>query len=130
MKIDRSRARKSTTDIPTECIQLIERLQQCSYSELLDELSAITSWTYGKCELLHWAPVLDIFDKILGSAAEASIGNKWALRCENYGEKVSKFIILWNKKICIMMFCFILKCFQCGFLSFFLSIFSWQLSLN
>lgn len=88
MKIDRSRVRKSTSEVPAECQQLIERLQQCSRTELLDELSKINSWTFGKCELLHWAQVLDIFDAILGGAAEKNEDNKWALKCDSFCEKV------------------------------------------
>ncbi|XP_066247369.1 E3 ubiquitin-protein ligase HUWE1 isoform X2 [Euwallacea similis] len=98
MKIDRSRVRKSTSDVPIECIHLIERLQQCTSTELLEELSTITSWTYGKCELLHWATVLDIFDKILGQAAEKSEDNKWALKCDSYSGK-DKLLL-----ICILRF--------------------------
>lgn len=89
MKIDRSRVRKSTSEVPLECQQLIERLQQCSRTELLDELSRIHSWTFGKCELLHWAQVLDVFDRILGTAAERSEDNKWVLKCDTYNEQVS-----------------------------------------
>lgn len=82
MRIDKTRVRKSTSDIPFECQQLIERLQACSRTELLDELSKINTWTFGKCELLHWASVLDVFDKILGEAAKRSDDNKWALHCD------------------------------------------------
>lgn len=92
MKIDRSRVRKSTSEVPVECQQLIERLQQCSRTELLDELSKIHSWTFGKCELLHWAQVLDIFDKILGEAAERNPDNKWILKCDTYNEPVSSYL--------------------------------------
>lgn len=98
MKIDRSRVRKSTSEVPLECQQLIERLQQCSRTELLDELSRINSWTFGKCELLHWAQVLDVFDKILGSAAERSEENKWVLKCDTYNEQDFQLLI------CILRF--------------------------
>lgn len=89
MKIDRSRVRKSTSDVPIECLQLIYRLQQCSRTELLEELSKIHSWTFGKCELLHWAQVLDIFDRILLNAAERNEDNIWALKCDSFSGKVS-----------------------------------------
>ncbi|RZB39554.1 DUF913, HECT, DUF908 and/or WWE domain containing protein [Asbolus verrucosus] len=97
MKIDRSRVRKSTSDVPIECQQLIERLQACSRTELLEELSKINTWTFGKCELLHWALVLDVFDKILGEAGRKSFENKWALNCDthynstNWGGKENGF---------------------------------------
>ncbi|XP_056645575.1 E3 ubiquitin-protein ligase HUWE1 isoform X1 [Diorhabda sublineata] len=93
MKIDRSRVRKSTSEVPLECQQLIERLQQCSRTELLDELSRIHSWTFGKCELLHWAQVLDIFDRILGQAAERNEENKWILKCDTYNEQDFQLLI-------------------------------------
>lgn len=82
MRIDKSRVRKSTSEVPLECQQLIERLQACSRTELLEELSKINTWTFGKCELLHWAQVLDVFDKILGDAAKRSEDNAWALDCD------------------------------------------------
>nr|CAI5859678.1 unnamed protein product [Callosobruchus analis] len=94
MKIDRSRVRKSTSDVPLECQQLIERLQNCSRTELLDELSRIHTWTFGKCELLHWASVLDIFDKILGQAAERAVENKYILKCDTYNEQVCTYFLL------------------------------------
>ncbi|KAJ8914753.1 hypothetical protein NQ315_013256 [Exocentrus adspersus] len=98
MKIDRSRVRKVTSEVPLECQQLIERLQQCSRTELLDELSKIHSWTFGKCELLRWAQVLDVFDRILGAAAERSEDNKWVLKCDTYNEQDFQLLI------CILRF--------------------------
>ncbi|XP_050313082.1 E3 ubiquitin-protein ligase HUWE1 isoform X3 [Anthonomus grandis grandis] len=98
MKIDRSRVRKSTSEVPVECQQLIDRLQQCSRTELLEELSKINTWTFGKCELLHWAQVLDIFDRILGSAAEKCEDCPWALKCDSYSGKDKMLLI------CILRF--------------------------
>jgi E3 ubiquitin-protein ligase HUWE1 len=95
MKIDRSRVRKSTSDVPIECQQLIERLQACSRTELLEELSKINTWTFGKCELLHWALVLDVFDKILGEAGRKSFENKWALNCDTHYNSTEKKLLLW-----------------------------------
>ncbi|EFA10984.1 E3 ubiquitin-protein ligase HUWE1 [Tribolium castaneum] len=95
MKIDRSRVRKSTSDVPIECQQLIERLQACSRTELLEELSKINTWTFGKCELLHWALVLDVFDKILGEAGRKSFENKWALKCDTHYNSTEKKLLLW-----------------------------------
>lgn len=89
MKIDKSRLRKSSSEIPAECHQLIDRLCACSRIELLDELLKINTWTFGKCELYHWAAVLDIFDVILEEAATPSPENKWALYCDtNYNTTV------------------------------------------
>ncbi|XP_028140389.1 E3 ubiquitin-protein ligase HUWE1 isoform X3 [Diabrotica virgifera virgifera] len=93
MKIDRSRVRKSTSEVPLECQELIDRLQQCSRTELLEELSKIQSWTFGKCELLHWAQILDVFDRILGQAAERNDENKWVLECDTYDEQEFKLLI-------------------------------------
>ncbi|CAH0561864.1 unnamed protein product [Brassicogethes aeneus] len=95
MRIDKSRVRKSTSEVPLECQQLIERLQACSRTELLEELSKINTWTFGKCELLHWAQVLDVFDKILGDAAKFSDENKWALDCDTKYNSTDKKLLLW-----------------------------------
>lgn len=89
MKIDRTRLRKGTSEIPPECQSLIDRLRQCSRTELLEELSKINTWTFGKCELYHWIGVLDIFDSILEEATQATPDNKWALYCDtNYDTSV------------------------------------------
>lgn len=92
MKIDRSRLRKSSSEVPPECQALIDRLCACSREELLDELSKINTWTFGKCELYHWTTVLDIFDDILQEAATPEDDNKWALCCDiHYNHRVSCF---------------------------------------
>lgn len=89
MKIDRTRLRKSSSEIPPECQALIDRLCVCSRTELLDELRKINTWTFGKCELYHWTSVLDNFDMILEEAATPAIENKWALYCDtNYNNTV------------------------------------------
>lgn len=90
MKIDKSRLRKSSSEVPPECQALIDRLCACSREELLDELSKINTWTFGKCELYHWTTVLDIFDDILQEAATPEEDNKWALYCDIfYNNRVS-----------------------------------------
>lgn len=90
MKIDRSRLRKSSSEVPPECQALIDRLCACSRDELLDELSKINTWTFGKCELYHWTTVLDIFDDILEEAATPEEDSKWALNCDiHYNQRVS-----------------------------------------
>ncbi|KAF5283384.1 hypothetical protein FQA39_LY04760 [Lamprigera yunnana] len=95
MKIDRSRLRKGTSEIPTECQALIERLRQCSRIGLLEELSKINTWTFGKCELYHWIGVLDGFDSILEEAAESAAYNKWALYCDTNYDIAEKKLLLW-----------------------------------
>ncbi|KAK4872231.1 hypothetical protein RN001_016355 [Aquatica leii] len=96
MKIDRSRLRKGTSEIPSECQALIERLRQCSRAGLLDELSKISTWTFGKCELYHWIGVLDVFDSILEEATESAPDNKWALFCDTNYDSSEKKLLLWS----------------------------------
>lgn len=58
---------------PNDCKQLIEKLKSCvDNDELLSEICAIKSWNTGKCELYHWADVLDRFNAILESACARS----------------------------------------------------------
>ena len=58
---------------PNDCKQLIEKLKSCvDNDELLNEICAIKSWNTGKCELYHWADVLDRFNAILESACARS----------------------------------------------------------
>lgn len=106
MKIDRSRLKKSTSEVvsvtaisplwlvshspllfccllqPIECQALIEKLRSCSPAELLEELKRIDSWTFGKCELYHWIDILDICDAILEEAAMRAGENTWTLACD------------------------------------------------
>lgn len=85
MKIDKSRVRKGSSEIPPDCQALIDKLRNCPRAELLRELSEVSTWTFGKCELYHWMNVLDTFDTILEEAAKASESNSWALHCDtNY----------------------------------------------
>ena len=96
MKIDHSRLRKSSSEPPLECKVLIERLKKCNRTELLDELSKISTWTFGKCELGHWREVLTIFDTILDEAVNSVGDNKWALNCDvSYSSSVSTYI-MWH----------------------------------
>lgn len=82
MKVDRSRLKKSTSEVPIECQNLIDRLRPCGRAELLEELTQVETWTFGKCELYHWIDILDIFDTILEWAAESVPSNRWALACD------------------------------------------------
>lgn len=81
MKVDTSRLKKGTSEVPTECQTLIDKLRSCSMDELLEELRKIDTWTFGKSELYHWIDVLDIFDGILEEATK-QIGNDWFLACD------------------------------------------------
>lgn len=81
MKVDTSRLKKGTSEVPTECQTLIDKLRSCSMDELLDELRKVDTWTFGKSELYHWIDVLDIFDGILEEATK-QIGNDWFLACD------------------------------------------------
>jgi E3 ubiquitin-protein ligase HUWE1 len=50
---------------------------------LLAEICSIKSWNIGKCELYHWADVLDKCDAILeASAAKTSDISSWQLACD------------------------------------------------
>ncbi|XP_064606987.1 E3 ubiquitin-protein ligase HUWE1-like isoform X3 [Liolophura sinensis] len=84
MKIDRTKLKKSSTEVPADCKVLIDKLKECSNSEskLYRELRQIQAWTYGKCELYHWADVLDIFDDVLDKACRKEKDNKWTLACD------------------------------------------------
>lgn len=82
MKVDQSRLKKGTSEVPPECQQLIDKLRTCSSYELLCELSKIETWTYGKSELYHWIDVLDIFDGIMEEACKICDGLDWCLACD------------------------------------------------
>ncbi|XP_071495531.1 E3 ubiquitin-protein ligase HUWE1-like [Diadema antillarum] len=81
MKIDRSKLKKSTSEVPFDCQALIERLK--TSPDLLAELQGIKSWNYGKCELYHWVDVLDRFDGILEEGCAASPDQLWRLSCDH-----------------------------------------------
>ncbi|KAL7044451.1 hypothetical protein ACKWTF_001914 [Chironomus riparius] len=68
MKVDTSRLKKGTSEVPPECQNLIDKLKSCNRNELIEELAKIETWTFGKCELFHWIDILDIFDEILEEA--------------------------------------------------------------
>ncbi|KAJ1530610.1 hypothetical protein ONE63_005490 [Megalurothrips usitatus] len=95
MKIDRSRLKKSTSEVPIECQALIEKLRSCSPAELLEELKRIDSWTFGKCELYHWIDILDICDGILEEAAMRAGENTWTLACDLPHKSELKELLLW-----------------------------------
>ncbi|XP_058791372.1 E3 ubiquitin-protein ligase HUWE1 isoform X2 [Phymastichus coffea] len=95
MKIDRSRLKKCTSEVPAECQALITKLRSCSHTELLEELKQIDAWTFGKCELFHWIDVLDLSDSILEEAAAKSPDNPWELACDLPQNREAKELLLW-----------------------------------
>ncbi|KAL6427463.1 hypothetical protein ACFW04_008764 [Cataglyphis niger] len=95
MKIDRSRLKKCTSEVPAECQVLISKLRSCSHAELLEELKQIDAWTFGKCELFHWIDVLDLSDSILEEAAAKSPDNPWELACDLPQNREAKELLLW-----------------------------------
>lgn len=93
MKVDTSRLKKGTSEVPVECQVLIDKLRSCSMDELLEELQQIDSWTFGKSELYHWIDVLDIFDSILEDATK-QIGPDWFLACdERFSQEKCKLLL-------------------------------------
>ena len=103
MKIDRSKLKKSSSEVPSDCQALIERLTSSANdkTDFLKVLKSIETWTYGKCELLHWVDVLDVCDEILESATRpakppASDGDvSWALAVD-CGDQTMKDLVLWT----------------------------------
>ena len=103
MKIDRSKLKKSSSEVPSDCQALIERLNSSAAdkSAFLRVLQSIETWTYGKCELLHWVDVLDVCDEILEAATrpakppatEADVS--WALAVD-CGDQTMKDLVLWT----------------------------------
>ncbi|XP_065351363.1 E3 ubiquitin-protein ligase HUWE1 isoform X4 [Cloeon dipterum] len=84
MKIDRSKLKKSPSEVPLECRQLIQTLRSCKDdNELLQELRKIESWTFGKCELFHWTDILDICDTVLERATTRPKPNSWIIACDD-----------------------------------------------
>ena len=98
MRIDRSKLKKSSSDVPADCKTLIDRLTSSASSNdnkggFLRELQRVQvhvyeisrilqceparkhhvfllqCWTFGKCELFHWIDVLDLCDEVLEAAA-------------------------------------------------------------
>jgi hypothetical protein len=68
--VDTSHLKKGTSEVLPECQNLINKLKACDQSELIEELSKIETWTFGKCELFHWIDILDIFDEIVKEATQ------------------------------------------------------------
>lgn len=82
MKIDRNKLKKSSTDVPADCRAIIDRLKNATQDSLLTELAALKNSTFVKCELYHWADVLDIFDDVLEKACKKETEKAWTLSCD------------------------------------------------
>ena len=117
MKIDRSKLKKSSSEVPADCKTLIDRLTSTtSKTDFLSQLQKIETWTYGKCELLHWIDVLDVCDDVLeAAAASATLSSsgpliekdaeteksiitpktRWGLACDG-GDDRLKELLLWT----------------------------------
>jgi E3 ubiquitin-protein ligase HUWE1 len=97
MKIDRSKLKKSASEVPADCKALIDKLKACSRDEFLAELRTIETWTYGKCELYHWIDILDICDEILEAATKRE-DQSWVLACDQPGSQARhlKDLVLWT----------------------------------
>jgi E3 ubiquitin-protein ligase HUWE1 len=83
MKIDRTKLKRSSSEVPADCKALIDKLKNCNQEQLLNELRQIKSWTCGKCELYHWVDLLDVFDDILGECCAKQHDNQWTLPCDS-----------------------------------------------
>ena len=108
MKIDRSKLKKSSSEVPADCKTLIDRLTSTtSKTDFLSQLQKIETWTYGKCELLHWIDVLDVCDDVLETSAASASQNerseendtgtksRWGLACDG-GDDRLKELLLWT----------------------------------
>ncbi|KAI1287400.1 E3 ubiquitin-protein ligase HUWE1 [Halotydeus destructor] len=94
MKIDRTKLKKSSSEVPPDCRLLIERLKGCSEGDLLKELKNIRTWNFGKCELYHWIDVLDLFDAILERGVHKEGEGQWALPCDYPSNEMLKDLII------------------------------------
>ncbi|XP_071960908.1 E3 ubiquitin-protein ligase HUWE1-like isoform X2 [Antedon mediterranea] len=91
MKIDKSKIKKTLSDVPADCKYLIDKLKSCD--NLLQELKQIKSWNYGKCELYHWIDVLDRFDAILEEGCCTETLQSWQLFCDRPQNSATKELI-------------------------------------
>ncbi|RUS89503.1 hypothetical protein EGW08_002736 [Elysia chlorotica] len=94
MKVDRAKLKKSSSEVPADCKTLIDKLKVQSEGDLYKELKDIKVWTYGKCELYHWADVLDVFDSILEKSCSKESEKKWTLSCDLEGSEQMKRLLL------------------------------------
>lgn len=91
MKVDTVKLKKGSSELTSECRELIDELtKRRTRPELLEFLDTVHVWIYGKCELYHWIEILDRFDKILDEAARHVNGNEFVLQCDTtFDESVS-----------------------------------------
>ena len=88
MKIDRTKLKKSSSDVPADCKALIDTLLASAGDNgankvaFLKQLQSIETWTYGKCELFHWIDVLDLCDEVLESSTASTDTNSWVLSAD------------------------------------------------
>ncbi|XP_030381581.1 E3 ubiquitin-protein ligase HUWE1 isoform X3 [Scaptodrosophila lebanonensis] len=83
MKVDTVKLKKGSSELTSECRELIDELtKRRTRPELLEFLNTVHVWIYGKCELYHWIEILDRFDKILEEAARHVNGNEFVLQCD------------------------------------------------
>ncbi|XP_023930490.1 E3 ubiquitin-protein ligase HUWE1 [Lingula anatina] len=94
MKIDRTKLKKGNSELPAECRNLIDKLKICGRDGLVTELQKVKTWTYGKCELFHWADVLDVFDEVLEKACRKEQDKQWVLPCDMEGNEKEKDLLL------------------------------------
>ncbi|KAG1657518.1 E3 ubiquitin-protein ligase HUWE1 [Nymphon striatum] len=94
MKIDRGKIKKCSSEVPSDCKALIDKLKSCNQFELFVELKKIKIWNCGKCELYHWIDVLDLFDTILEEACYKSSKGQWSLPCDMPGFEDKKDLLL------------------------------------
>ncbi len=61
----------------------------------MTEICSIKSWNIGKCELYHWADVLDRFNSILeSSCARVPDAQSWQLACDLPENSKLKMLLL------------------------------------
>ncbi|BFZ10773.1 hypothetical protein BsWGS_13813 [Bradybaena similaris] len=94
MRIDRSKLKKSSSEVPADCKILIDKLKGLVDDDLYRELKDIKTWNYGKCELYHWADILDVFDTILEMSCFKENEKKWTLFCDVAGSEQLKRLLL------------------------------------
>lgn len=59
MEVSRSRLEKGTSEGPSECQTLIDKLESRNRQEFIVQLRKVDTWTFEKCELNHWIVILD-----------------------------------------------------------------------
>lgn len=83
MKVDTVKLKKGSSELTSECRELIDELtKRRTRAELLEFLDTVHVWIYGKCELYHWIEILDRFDKILEEAARHVNNNEFVLQSD------------------------------------------------